>query len=357
MYLSYGCLNTLCTNPGKSHRKDSNDSYCGRFFRHDGDTISHHAIFENPFYGNIPRMKASFHAGPNDNGKRIDVILRVLYPSVPLSALAAALRKSHIMVDGTPVRGKERITKGSTIVCTASFAQEFRVPKTLTAGSQKHSPRIIAKHPDFLVAQKPWGILSESFLSQVRTTLPPSSDLSFQPSTVHQLDRNTAGLLLISRNIKGARTLSAMFQNHKIHKEYLGIARGVLRKPVVWTESLARDERTATSYVERDGKKARTKVVPLTTWKKNRSSLSLLRYEPQTGRTHQIRAHTAAHELPLAGDYKYGGGRGRYFLLSWRLKFVYGGKYRQFTAIITREEREFMQKLGCMSAPREYEAG
>lgn len=124
---------------------------------------------------------------------------------------------------------------------------------------------------------------------------------------VHRLDRGTSGVLLFARTAEAHRTLNLQFDRHQVWKTYLALVVGA----PAW------DEVVETVRLRPDGdRKHRTVPDPA------RGKPSVTRFRvlerlpgcvlvealPETGRTHQIRAHLRALGHPIAGDPLYGGG-------------------------------------------------
>lgn len=158
-----------------------------------------------------------------------------------------------------------------------------------------------------LAINKPSGLrtLPDGFqpeLAHVRSTLEAQFGLLW---IVHRLDKETSGVLLLARNAAAHRSLNSQFSNREIIKEYHALCTGSpdLDK---WEIDLPvringdRGHRTTIDF-ER-GKPASTRISVLNRFA---SGYCLLSAIPQTGYTHQIRAHLAACALPIVGDSLY----------------------------------------------------
>lgn len=130
---------------------------------------------------------------------------------------------------------------------------------------------------------------------------------------VHRLDRNTSGLMVVAKRTKAARRLTEALQQGELERRYLAWVLGKLPAEAKWEHWLLKDEATNKSRVFRAGqakppeaKAARLRATPVRSGSYEGRALTLVEFELETGRSHQIRAQAAAEGLPLLGDTKYG---------------------------------------------------
>jgi 23S rRNA pseudouridine1911/1915/1917 synthase len=141
---------------------------------------------------------------------------------------------------------------------------------------------------------------------------------------VHRLDRDTSGLLVVSRSEEAHRRLQEALAARLVEREYLALVEG---RPPARTGTIeapiGRDPRVRTRMAVggAGAREARTHF----TLERALSDTSLLRLRLETGRTHQIRVHLQAIGHPLCGDPEYGRpgrlGLERQFLHATRLAF------------------------------------
>jgi len=141
---------------------------------------------------------------------------------------------------------------------------------------------------------------------------------------VHRLDRDTSGLLVVSRSEQAHRRLQAALRRRLIEREYLALVRGQPPARSGTIEApIGRDPRVRTRMTVggAQSREARTHF----TLERVLADTSLLRLRLDTGRTHQIRVHLRAIGHPVCGDPEYGTagmlGLTRQFLHAARLAF------------------------------------
>jgi tRNA pseudouridine32 synthase/23S rRNA pseudouridine746 synthase len=175
---------------------------------------------------------------------------------------------------------------------------------------------IVYQDEHLVVVDKPSGFLSvpgrgpdkiDSVAHRIRSTIPGCID---HPA-VHRLDMDTSGLLVLALTTEAHRDLSIQFQNHQPQKIYQALLDGEVAAEegtITLPFRLDVDNRPYQIYDEVHGK------IGITRWRKLtvENGITRVHFEPQTGRTHQLRVHSAHPRglgTPIVDDPLYGNGK------------------------------------------------
>jgi 23S rRNA pseudouridine1911/1915/1917 synthase len=257
-------------------------------------------------------------------GRRLDRFLAEL-PEVASRATAERLLTTgKVTVDGVARAKSHRLAGGERLVVDAgSVGPQPLAEEPLELG-------IAYEDEHLLVVDKPAGLVVHPGAGHAAGTLVQgllgrgvAGGDPERPGIVHRLDRNTSGLLVVSRTQQAYEGLQALVRRRALEREYLALVRGRPRSRRGQIEApIGRDRRDPTRRsLDTDSPKdavTHFEVVELL------PAHTLLRVHLETGRTHQIRVHLSAIGLPVVGDPAYGvqeAGLHRQFLHAARLAF------------------------------------
>ena len=154
--------------------------------------------------------------------------------------------------------------------------------------------------------------------------------------TVHRLDRVVSGLMVLARNAQSAAELSRQIREDVFQKEYLAVVHGAPEEDAGrFCDLLLRDKaRKMTMVATEPGKGVQEAILTYQVLAK-KDSMSRVRIQLQTGRTHQIRVQFASRGLPLVGERKYSALEDPCEIALWSYRIA-------FTHPQTGEAMEFM---------------
>ncbi|MBR6079315.1 MAG: RluA family pseudouridine synthase [Treponema sp.] len=281
-----------------------------------------------------------FRAGRDDDSKRIDHILARILDGFGNARIQEAIRKRLVRLNNLKTTPGQRVQEGD-IISVATFlvsgGQEIQSVEKKSAKSSGGlpTPDVVFKNEHILIINKPRGISAqpsmngETSLSELISKLYPGEkdSLSFRIGPLHRLDKNTSGLMAFSQSSTGAKWFSDAMGEHKIKKTYLGIAEGRIEKPETWVDFLSESKTSGGFHKmelarEKDlGREAVTHATPLAHGKNQNGELTLVQFDIETGRKHQIRCQSMAHGHPLMGDCAYNGHGKTFYLHAARLTF------------------------------------
>ncbi len=161
---------------------------------------------------------------------------------------------------------------------------------------------------------------------------------------LNRLDGPTSGVLLMALNAEMAKVVKGLFRERQMKKEYYAILKGEVRvKAGVWKDNVIEKRVGGKIRVMRGG---RVEMITRYEVLEIKNGMSLVRFEPETGRTHQLRVQSAFRGYPVIGDKTYGDfkynrevkekyGMGRMYLhsKSTELKYSIEGEERVFKGL------------------------
>jgi 23S rRNA pseudouridine1911/1915/1917 synthase len=264
---------------------------------------------------------------PEAAGERLDRFLAAYEGVGSRAAAERLLGDGAVLVDGTRRPKSHRLDGG----------EELEIELTERRGSSLEPEpveglRIAYEDEHLLVVDKPAGVVVHPSAGHAHGTLVhgllsqaiEGGEEPERPGIVHRLDRDTSGLLVVARSDEAHRRLQSRLRRRELVREYLALVRGRPRSRAGRIEApIGRDRRDPTRQsLDTDAPRDAVTSFELLELLPHHA---LLRVGLETGRTHQIRVHLAAIDLPVAGDPEYGVTGdlvlGRQFLHAARLAF------------------------------------
>lgn len=258
-------------------------------------------------------VKQEFELSIEQAGERLDKVLSSLYPDLSRSFFQKLIKDGQVLVNSVPQKANYNVNSGDLLSITIPKAQEIAIlPENIPLD-------ILYEDEDVLVVNKPKGMVVHPSAGHYSGTLVNAvlyhckDSLSgingeIRPGIVHRIDMDTTGALIVCKNDNAHVKIAEQIKEHSVTRRYLGIVKGIVKTDHGMVEgTIGRHpiERKKMAVNVRGGKPAVTHYRVL----KRFENHSLMEFELETGRTHQIRVHMASIGHPLLGDSVYGNGK------------------------------------------------
>ena len=242
------------------------------------------------------------------------------------AAAERLLAEKRVLVNGSARPKSHRLVAGDRLGVSLPDSR----PSSLEP--EELDIRVAYEDEHLLVVDKPAGIVVHPSAGHTRGTLVhgllgravAGGEEAERPGIVHRLDRDTSGLLVVARSDEAHRRLQRLLRRRELVREYLALVRGRPRSKRGRIEAPIGRDRNDPTRISLDTNTPRDAVTSFTVVELLPRH-ALLEVALETGRTHQIRVHLAAIDLPVAGDPVYGIERDlgleRQFLHAARLAF------------------------------------
>ncbi len=249
--------------------------------------------------------------GGGEEAGRLDVFVAARVPELTRAQVKRLVDEGDVLVNGAAVaKAGVKLRPGDEVLV------RIRPPAPIEALPEAMALDVLFEDEHLIVVDKPAGLVvhpapGHAGGTLVNGLLAHCDDLSgiggdLRPGIVHRIDKDTTGIVVVTKSDVAHQVLSAAFQNKTLLREYLAVAappprddRGTIRTlygrhPI--------DRKKFSSKVNK-GKHA---VTHYEVAERFAAGAALMRMRLETGRTHQIRVHMADHGWPLIGDQTYG---------------------------------------------------
>jgi len=241
----------------------------------------------------------------DQGGQRLDQALAQLLPDFSRSRLQEWIRDGRVQLNGRACRPRDKVLGGEQVQIRALFSEQG------VCRPQDIPLDLLYADDSVLVINKPAGLVMHPAPGNPDRTL-QNALLHYDPALaelpragiIHRLDKDTSGLLVVTRNPGAHRFLVEELQQRRVKREYRAIVNGVMIGGGSLDRPIGRHpvQRTRMAVVDQ-GKPALTRYWVLQRFRAH----TYVKLQLETGRTHQIRVHMAYLHHPLVGDPLYGG--------------------------------------------------
>ena len=230
--------------------------------------------------------------------------------------------KTVVESDGVFVNGVLR--KKSGFELKEGDEVEFTLPEPKTLDVEPNSEiklNIVYEDEYFAVINKPQGMVvhpassyqkNDTLVNALLADLDKLSSINgvIRPGIVHRLDKDTSGLIVVAKTDEAHKSLASQIEKKTARRIYFGLCDGNFKEDNGTIDApIARNKRDRKKMgIDPDGRRAVTHYTVLERFGK----YTLVRFELETGRTHQIRVHSSHIHHPIVGDEVYGGSTALY---------------------------------------------
>jgi 23S rRNA pseudouridine1911/1915/1917 synthase len=267
-----------------------------------------------------------FTVAEDEAGSRLDRALAARSEIGTRSLSERLLREGAVRVDGAERAKSHRLEPGAVVEVVLPGPAAVQVepaPVTVPVPYEDEHLLVLDKPAGLTVHPAP-GVTSPTLVPQLLTLGAAGGEDPERPGIVHRLDRDTSGLLVVARSEDAYEALQGAIRRREVERRYLALVRGRPQSRTGRIDApIGRDrrDRTLRSLDTDEPRDAVTHFEVLELLPEH----VLLEVALETGRTHQIRVHLAAIDLPVSGDPRYGVRRDlgleRQFLHAHRLRF------------------------------------
>lgn len=301
------------------------------------------------------RIEEFSHSGKQP--ERLDKFIVRCLPEFSRARLQALIQHGYVYVNGIPAR------KSGQVIDAGTRVRVVIPPAAPSSIVGEDIPLdILFENGDLIVVNKPAGMVVHPAVGHASGTLvhailgydPKIEGIGGEerPGIVHRLDKDTSGLIILSKNDKAHRWLQDQFRERKVRKTYLALVDGKPPTPSGRVEApVGRDPAHRKRMAIQPAGKGREAVSEYRTLESFRDH-TLLEIHPLTGRTHQIRLHCSFLGCPIVNDQLYGRKKttldiGRHFLHAAEIRLVLPGEVepRRFNAELPRDLLETLDEL------------
>ncbi len=268
----------------------------------------------------------------HQHDQRLDNFLLNRLKGLPKSHIYKMIRSDEIRVNNKRCKAHDRVQREDIVRIAPIQLATREKPIISREFAQSLLARVVYEDEGLLVLNKPSGIAVHGGSGVDFGVIEAIREATGKKylELVHRIDKDTSGLLMISKKRSALKTLQQHLVDKTIQKHYLCIAKGQpalneqrINAPLLRYTLASGERRVKVDNTDEQAKESQTDIVVHSRFTLNEQLVSLIEAKPLTGRTHQIRVHLAHIGHAIIGDDKYNvhdkSGVHRLCLHAWRL--------------------------------------
>ena len=250
-------------------------------------------------------MNRSYKIKPIHSTMRLDRWIKNNIRKYPQSLFEKSIRKGKIKLNKKKTNSSYKLKIGDE-VNFYNFNYEFKKIKIIKYTPSKknldeNEKSIIEDNDDFIVINKKAGVSVQGGTKSKNNLIDIFSNSNLfkdtKPYSVHRLDKETSGVMIIAKNYNSAKLLTSLFRLRKVHKTYLAICHGVFKNK--------KGEIRGNLIKYENEKKISELAITNYNVISSNNFFSFVELKPITGRKHQLRKQLSFMGNPIVGDVKY----------------------------------------------------
>ena len=295
-------------------------------------------------------MNRSYKIKPIHATMRLDRWIKNNIGKYPQSLLEKSIRKGKIKLNKKQTNSSYKLKIGDEVIFY-NFNYELKKIKTIKYKPSKknldeNEKSLIEDNDDFIVINKKAGISVQGGTKSQNNLIDIFSNSNLfkdtKPYSVHRLDKDTSGIMIIAKNYNSAKLLTSLFRLRKVHKTYLAICHGIFKNK-------KGEIRGNLVKYEKEKKISELAITNYNVISSN-NFFSFVELRPITGRKHQLRKQLSFMGNPIVGDDKYNiikykkKDQKKLMLHSFKIKFLIKNKKFNFKAKLPDYFNNYLNK-------------
>ena len=298
-------------------------------------------------------MPKKFIVDKSYQNSRFDKWFKQNVYNIPQSLIEKSIRKNKIKINKKKKKTSYRLQANDIVeiygfdkIKPKNESKKIKY-KPSEKEKNKYDEFIIENNDNFIVINKPSGIPVQAGTKSFKNIIDILKNTKYfeftKPFVVHRLDKETSGIMIVAKNREYAQLFTSLFRIRKIHKTYLAIVHGEVKKDIkLLQDNLITYEKN---------KKVVQKAVSHLKILKSNNRYSFLELKPITGRKHQLRKQLYNIGNPIVGDDKYfikiSESRSKninLFLHAYKIKFMINNIKYNFEAKYDEDFNSFIKR-------------